>query len=258
MALVIPQPKLSQDKKQDGPFASEKPIMLSCGPVTFADGSVLLPEKIKKFGYFLFRRQSSGSAGEVWAEKSGEPGAWVPDGVRPEPLPLAYEEKDKTWQMVLVAMGQKDKDGNNKFETRASGYPQYFVQCIFRGTDSTGTEQEGTGPESRAVEIYAAGVNNLAGLALEPPDPVTATEIRLFLKDQSLAEKGLVAIRKKDAGFEIDLSVNGATIRLTNTGDIEVSPAPSKQVTISGGLTVFGTLNVVGVLSINGVTVVAP
>jgi hypothetical protein len=153
---------------------------------------------------------------------------------------------DGLWQNVLVAMGQKDQTGLDKFATdRSSGLPTYFVHCLFSATDVDGAQHEGISPFSDEFTVYAPGELDRAGLVMEPEDKdiTEATGIRLFLKDEDRsAERGAIAIRHQGGGFEIALTVSGAGIRLGSGGDIQVSPATGRSLQVEGDVAVDGAL----------------
>ncbi len=248
MALIVPIPKLEQDGA-DGPiFVPEKRIMLSCDAARLADGSIMPPDRLSKFGYLLYRQNAG--MNEVWDEANQE---WKGESGSIEPVVLAYQ--DNIWKTVLIAIGQKDKYGNKKFLSDPStGYPKYFVRCFFAGTDSSGADHQGTSPASTPVQVLAEGAQNRAGLIIEPKaaPPREAEKIRLFLKDKALSqEKATIEIREQGVGYQIVLT-NGAVVSLTGNGDIELTPLTGKQVIVNGNLAVTGSMSVQGSVSTSG------
>lgn len=250
MGLTVPAPVLKQkDQVSETFFISEKVINLACGPVTFQDGTPLALERAKEFVFFV-HRQNQGGMTEIWDEDTLE---WKPESTSVKPSSLSYDENTGAWKAILAALGQKDKTQNDKFSTDPMiPYPKYFVHCYFRGTDGNGSEQEGMSPDSQLVEVYALGALNRAGIAIKPDSIREAEEVRLFLKDDTLAEKGIVVIRKVGIAFEIVLTTSNVSIVLTKEGDISLSPAMGRKTTIDRGLTVNGDLTVVGNASVNG------
>jgi hypothetical protein len=252
MSLIIPTPALYQKDSDGIVFASEKPVNLSCGEVLFSDGRVLPSEGAEIHGFLLFRQTASGST-EVW-DDSTEAREWKAGGTEVMPSPLAFYEGK--WQTIFVASGQKDKDGKDKFALDQT--TKYFVRLLFAGIDEAGVEQRGVSVDTSLWSLMAPGTANRAGLTMEPPDtdPSKASEVRLFLKDAGRSgEKGTIAIREKTSGFEIEVTTNGARILLTGDGSIELSPAPSKQVTVLGNIAVHGTFDILGALRVNGTPV---
>ncbi|MFQ5857422.1 MAG: hypothetical protein ACE5LU_17590 [Anaerolineae bacterium] len=239
MALIVPPPTLSQEGATGNRFVAEKPIQLSCGPVTFPDGASLIPENAVEFGFLLYREEAGGTT-KVWDEEAQ---SWLPESASPDPQSLFY--RDDKWQSILVAIGQKDKANQDKFGTnRLTGFPKYSARCFFRGKDVQGIEHIGASPKSQAVEVLGFGERDRAGLAIEPKDkdPSEATRIYLFLRDASLTERGRIVIREQGGAFRIELVVNGTRLALTSGGDIVLSPSPGHVVRVEGDVLVNGNL----------------
>lgn len=228
MALIVPRPTLSQNGSASSVLASDKPIQLACGPVTFPDGTALTIASVTQSGFgFLLYRAVAGGAGEVWDESAR---AWLPESSAPGYQLLFY--KDDKWQSVLVAVGQKDRAGSDKF---GAGYA-YSVRCFFRGKDAQGVEHAGESARSQAVQIVSSEEQNRAGLAIAPRSlPTAATELRLFLKDDGLVERGQIIIRRAGGGFQIELLASGARLALETSGDIVLTPAPGRDVRVTQG-----------------------
>jgi hypothetical protein len=242
MPLTVPAPALTQKDVNGHTFFAEKPIDLSCGPVTFPDSTPLTPANALQFGFTLFR-EGVAPIPEAWDE-SGK--SWVPGDSLPEPQSLFLQ--DGTWRSLLLAIGQKDSHAQDKLHTNmATGLPKYFVRCFFRGKDASGVEQSGESPNSQSFQVLGVGEQNRAGLGITPPDPVIATEISLFLKDSTLTNRGSITIRQDPGGLLIELSVNGAKVTLGTDGGIVLSPSPGQGIQIQGDLEVQGNVLVNGV-----------
>ncbi len=242
MALTVPKPEIKGKEVGSNCFMAEYPMDLNCGTVFFPDGSELGPEQARQFGFRLYRRLGSGVV-EIWNVASGE---WGPESPPPDPEPLAFQES--SWQSVLVAIGQKDKAGRDKFVATNSGFPKYYIRCIFSATDTVDRQHEGTSPASTEFTLSAPGAQNRAGLATQPKEITAAEEIRLYLKDTALtSEKGTIAIRRAGGGFEIELAVSGAHVLLTTEGNIQLKPASGQVVRMDGDVSITGTLRVNGV-----------
>jgi hypothetical protein len=84
------------------------------------------------------------------------------------------------------------------------------------------------------------------------PDPKEATEVRLFLTDAGLVERGSVAIRAAGGGFEVELTAAGARARLAADGSIELTPLAGHPVKVTG------TLDVTGAITVNGTQLAVP
>lgn len=242
MSLQVPAPSLSQPPNVGTALAAEKPITLSCGAVTFADGSSLTAQNAVESAFLTFR-QSAGGVREVWDQQDK---SWKSAGTAVTPQILFW--KDATWQALLVAVGNKDKGGSDTFlSDAATGFPKYAVQCSFAGRDSAGVRQAGASPVSPPVAVLPAGQNNVAGLAMTPNDPAKATEIRLFLKDSTLTERGRVIISQDGAGFHVQLIAGDASVALSSSGEIVIAPANGHAVTVTGDISVSGRVLVGGV-----------
>src|SRR5215472_5560298 len=193
MALLVPTPQLQQEGNPTPLLVSEKPINLSCSPTTFADGTPLTVLNQPKATFLIYRLLSGGL--QQVLDSSGK--TWVSPSSSVTPQNLFWNDKAKSWQAVIVAIGNKDAAGNDLFATDPiTTFPKYAAQCAFTGMDVAGVRQFGQSPMSSPIQIFAAGQNNLAGLTMDPqpPDPTTAQEIRIFLKNSALVEQGQVTI----------------------------------------------------------------
>lgn len=253
MALSVPPPILSQEGSPATQFGAEKPFDLLCGPVVFDDGTLLTPENALQFGFLIYREILGGTT-QVWDENSG---TWKPENPPPELQSLFA--MDGKWKSILVAIGAKDKaspSGQPKFATdRITQFPRYSAKCFFKGRDAAKTEQSGESSRSQSVEILALGEKDRAGLTITPapPKPLSeATHISLFLKDASLTERGRVLIEEQSGGFVIELKANGASMKMSQQGEILLSPAAGQKVKINGDLSLTGTLSINGLLFVNG------
>jgi hypothetical protein len=241
MGLTVPEPTLSSPGVIGAVLVSEKPINLLCGPVTLPDGKALGPTTATRFGYLLFREVAPGLV-EVWDEKNT---IWSPPATPVDEQQLFPEEP--MWKSILVAVGQKDAAGQDKFGTNTlTGFPRYFARCQFRGRDAQGAEHAGTSPRSAPVQVLAMGEGDHAGLVAKPMPLAKAEQIYLFLKDGSGAERGTVKIRAAFGGFVVELMASGAMLRLTADGDILLAPASGRDVRIAGDLEVGGVIRVGG------------
>jgi len=246
MALVVPIPQLQQDGNSTSILVSEKQIKLSCSPVTFADSTPLTVLNQPKATFLIYRfllggvQQVLDVPGKSWAS-SGQPVA---------PQKLFWNDKAQSWQAVIVAMGNKDNANppNDIFGSDpATGFPKYAAQCSFTGIDSAKTQQTGDSPLSAPVEILAPGQNNVAGLSMTPNDPAKATEIELFLKDSTFVEQGRIVIFQDSTGFHVKLTAGGASVALSSSGEIVLSPSSGKRVQVNGDMAVSGGVWIGGI-----------
>ena len=248
MALLVPIPQLQQDGNSSSVLVSEKPINLSCSPVTFADGTSLTILNQPKATFLIYRLLPGG----IQQVLDTAAKAWVSPNPSVAPQNLFWNDKAKSWQAVIVAIGNKDNSTppQDIFGTDPlTGFPKYATQCFFTGTDTSGTQQSGQSLSSSPVMILAPGQNNLAGLTMDPqpPDPTTAQEIRIFLKNSVLVEQGQVTILQDGAGFHVQLVAGGSTVVLSSSGDIVLSPSNGQPVQVNGDIVVSGRLLVGGV-----------
>jgi len=246
MALLVPTPTLQQDGNLTPLLVSEKPIRLSCSPIVFGDGTPLTILNQPKATFLIYRLLSGGI--QQVLDSSGK--AWVSPGPSVSPQNLFWNDKAKSWQAIIVAIGNKDAAGIDFFATDPiTTFPKYAAQCSFSGTDASGAQQFGQSVLSSPVEIIAPGQNNLAGLTMDPqpPDPTTAQEIRIFLKNSALIEQGQVTILQDGFGFHVQLVAGGSTVVLSSSGDIVLSPANGRPVQVNGDLTVSNRIFVGGV-----------
>jgi hypothetical protein len=246
MALVAPIPELEQNGSSSPVLVSEKMITLSCSPVLFPDGSSLTALNSLKSTYLIYRQNLGGSQ-EVW-DNQGK--VWTSPGPAVTPQSLFWNDKAKSWQAIIVAIGNNDSAGNPTFATvRATGFPKYLAQCFFSGKDATGTQQDGQSPFSLSVAILAPGQNNVAGLSMDPqpPDPTSAKDIYLFLKDSTFTTQGQILISQDSAGFHVQLIAGGASVVLSNNGQIVLSPSNSQAVQVNGDIAVSGRVLIAGI-----------
>lgn len=236
--LTITPPILKQSGTVGAQFVSEKPIHMECASVAFPDAAPVKLEQVAHAG-FIMRRHPKGGRLETWDE--GEK-RWLSCSPLIEPQPLFY--KDNAWHALIVAVGQKDRNNEDKFATdRSTGFPRYSVQCVFKARDDRNQEHSGISAESTPIQISALGGQNRAGLYLRPQmDPTSATEIGLFLKDTAFSNERRIAIREGVGGFRIELISSGSSIEILPTGEILLTPGSGQNVHIAGNLRVNGNV----------------
>jgi hypothetical protein len=246
MALIVSTPQLQQDGNSSSVLVSEKLITLSCTPVTFADGTPLTVLNQPKTTFLIYRFLLGG----VQQVLDSQAKTWTTPSSSVVPQSLSWNDKQQQWQAAIVAMGNKDSAGKATFGTDPTiGFPKYAVQCFFAGIDPTKTQQSGQSSLSGPVTILPPGQNNLAGLTMEPqpPDPTTAQQVRIFLKDSALVEQGQVIIFQDSSGFHVRLVAGGSTVVLSSSGEIALSPSNGKPVQVNGDISISGKVFVGGV-----------
>lgn len=230
MPLTVPQPSLTQAGAAGPVFTGAKPIEISCGPVTFPDGTpVELSDRLVRFGYRLL------SNGDAWDPQAK---TWVSISAEPELEKLFLE--DGVWKGMLVAIGQQDEaTQSERIATDPSSHtPQYAVQCVFAARDAAGQEHEGTSPASEPVEVIAAIGNERASVKMNAETPADATEATLYAGGKA-APVATVTV-SEDGPFRVQLRAGGGTVTLSASGAIGLAPGPGQKVTVAGDLIVNG------------------
>jgi len=244
MGLLVAAPQLQQNGVSSLILVSEKPIGLSCAPPAFPDGTTLSPVNATAATFLIYRKLFGGTQ-EIWDPQGKN---WVAPSPTITPQKLFWNDQLKAWQSIIVAIGVSDGAGLPIFGSDpATGFPKYMSQCSFSGKDSSGTQQDGQSPFSTPVMIFAPGQNNLAGLSMDPNDPTAAKEIELYLKDSSLVEQGRVVIFHDGAGFHVQLNAGSASVVISDTGQIVLTPANSQSVQVNGDIAVSGRVLIAGI-----------
>jgi hypothetical protein len=251
MDLIVPIPILTANGAAGPLFSEAAPITIACNPVTWEDGTPIDPLQTKHFGYFLYRKQSSG-AGQIWDAAARK---WLSATAQPEPETLFYQ--DGQWQGLLVAIGQQDAAGAPMLATDLlTHYPRYYVRCLFSAADPAGDYYVGLSGPSADFELLSMSATNRAGVGMEPEDAAAAERIFLFLKDAGLAERGRVEIRRQGSSAVVSLTVvagvSTATVTILDDGNIVLTPASGQKVFLDGNVQINGDLNVIGQGSATG------
>lgn len=133
--LSVPIPILKVDEVTPGLTVFEKPIEVRCAAVTFPDGTAFDPSKLGKAEFFIYKQQSASAMIEIW---DADEKLWVAESSvelanlkNPKPLIFKKEDTSFPWQGLLVAAGQKDKNGDDQFTKATPDYPQYFFRGYF-------------------------------------------------------------------------------------------------------------------------------
>src|SRR5262245_19080153 len=144
MALSITGPPVldHDDGKLTTPFPATA-IRLTVGPVLFPDGSPLTPGSAVSATFITYRDDGAGTL-LAWEPALKLWSAGLPS--KPEnlyPLPATATRGDGFWSATLMAVGQQDANGNDKFGSdRGTQLPLYSVQCSFTGRQSAGSAAE--------------------------------------------------------------------------------------------------------------------
>ena len=239
-ALSVPTPQLEYEAVGPGLAVLEKPLEIRCTTVTFPDGGAFDQTDLGSAGLYLYRQETPGVT-EIWnkGEKVWQPDPGVALGdLKAEPLIFKLGE-EAPWQGLLVAAGQKDRDGADQFRKATTDLPRYLVRAYFATTRNGNTFSGLSGP-SATVRFTGAGDAMLAGIGVpEGKTPRNADEVTFFLRNSSLQPIGAVVIQADDGSAQIEVSnylagTQKAVIRLLATGDVEIQPAPGRKLIVAG------------------------
>ena len=240
--LSVPAPQLVLDPPA-GPPAIEKPITVNLGLVRYPDSVPLGPDDTRVVGLFVFRGEPGSE--QVWDEdakvwKSVPIDAGSLASLTPIPLMPAKPDAPQPWTGTLVAAGQKDASGSDRFTAAVSGTPRYRVRPFAKGVRG-GQTYTGLGAASSDLLFTSAAENQRFAVELDPEDPASATRVRLTLKNASLTPAGFIEITTV-GGQTLDIAnctASGsvlARIRLTDAGDIRFEPGPGRRIILDGPL----------------------
>lgn len=242
--LAVPTPVVTFDRVASGAATLEKPIDVKCAAVMFPNGNAFDQSKLGAAGFFTYRQSAPGALFHIWDEGAKEwtpdPGAPLPDA---QPKPFAFKQGDPLpWQGLLIAVGQKDKAGQNQFAPAVNDFPLYFTRAYFASTVA-GTPFSGLSAPSASVRFIRVADTMLAGVEIgEGEEPPNATQIRVFLRYPEKHNIGIVQITRSGSDAQVDianLNANGsvkAVIRLLANGDISLEPAPGRRVIVAAPL----------------------
>ena len=237
-SLLVPLPTVKFTTAIPNEAVLEKPVEIHCGNVTFPNGQLFEQNQQQVAGFFVYRQQAGFV--EIWDETAKQ---WKPDpgealGALP-PKPLAFKPgESEPWQSLFVPAGEK----NPVFETKDRGF-KYFFRAYFVSNEKTGSIS-GLSVPSVAVKFIGILDAIRAGIKLgENQKPEDATEVELFLRNESGRIIGSVAISSEGDSARIEIknsasSGQRAIVSLLPSGDVEIIPASDKKVLIQGDLEV--------------------
>ena len=248
-ALTVPIPVLKYPEVPPGLAVLEKPVEIQSAAITFPDGAGFGPEDLNPpgvAGFFVYHRPAAGLS-EIWntAVRQWEPDpALTPGALKPQALIFKAGEA-LPWQALLVAAGQKDKDGNDQFRKSSAGllFPQYFVRTCF-SCHRNGVTFAGLSPPSPPVCFTGLMDAMRTGILLaEGQTPENATEATFFLRDDSRRIIGSVRITSEAGSARIEMAnaaagVPQAVIRCRADGGVEVQAAAGKTIKLGSPLDV--------------------
>lgn len=242
-SLSVPLPTVKFDPaipSQLNLAVLEKPVEIYSGNVTFPNGQPFEQTQQKVAGFFVYRQQAGFA--EIWDETAK---LWKPDPGEAladlQPKPFAFKSgESEPWQGLFVPAGEK----NPVFEKQDTGF-KYFFRTYFVSNETTGSI---SGLSAPSVAINFIGILDAirAGIKLgENQKPEDATEVELFLRNQSGRIIGSLAIFSEGDSARIEISNRDgassgqrAIIRLLPSGDVEIIPLPNRRVLMQGDLDV--------------------
>ncbi len=246
LPLSVPPPAFLLDPPA-GPPALEKPVKVQVGILHFNDGAAVMVEHARMVGLFVYRTLSGGE--DIWDEGTQtwtSPPATLdalatlkPMGLAPSPPPPPPPQAP-IWNGMVVAAGQKDAGGGDRFTKASGGAPAYRVRA-FGSAERNGQAYAGLSDPSPDLLFVSAADSQRFAVALDP-SPKEPTSARMILKNSALVQTGYLEIRAASPGPQIeiancDASGNAfARIVLAADGSIHLTPGGSGQIVLHGTL----------------------
>lgn len=227
----------------------DKPVGVQLAPFTLADGSAPAADEVSKVGVFIQRAD-----GLLWHEKQQ---GWVVPPSDAEAFaalePLALSPKDDApapggpppapspFQGELIAIGQKDKAGAPRYVPVNDGGGAYRLRG-FALVKKAGVVHVGLGAPSADIRFVRLQGEERFGPLFDTDGPQDCTDVRFRLRDGAGQPSGWLRLRSSPRDVELaNFDAAGAplaSVRLTAAGDIELHPAPGRQVIVDGDLDV--------------------
>lgn len=234
--LSVPPPQLSW--KDAGAPQIEQPVEVKLPALRYADGVEASDAEMQKAGAYLYRHSSAGE--ELWNESEQRWGPAPPDPTSLPPLPFAYKKGDPLpWQGTLVAIGQQDKDGQDRFAKAAGGEPRYRLRAYVRFTRD-GVDYAGLSAPSDEL-AFVSGLDNQRFVVDMKPDAKQTDTVMLALKNASLAIAGYLKI-STPGGQAVEVASCDAAgnplavMQLAADGSIHLRPAAGRTIVLEGDL----------------------
>jgi hypothetical protein len=241
MTLSVPIPRAIPDPPT-GPAELERPVKIAMKAVRYPDGAEVPADDVQKLGAFVYR--SAGAGDEVWndAEQRWQPGpAADTDLAKLTPLALSIKAGDpEPWQGLLVAAGQKDKTGADRYAKAVSGAPLYRLRGFAQARRGS-TVYTGFSAFSSDITFVSGMENQRFGISFDTANARDAHRVRLALKNDALAQAGYLEIRAS-GGQEVEIAncdaAGGVVARvvLLANGDIRVEPRAGQSIVLKGTL----------------------
>lgn len=239
--LTVPVPQLVLDPP-GGPPQLEKPITVHLGAIAYPDATAVLPDHVRVVGA-LVSRGPAGSE-EVWDEANQR---WrllpadAPALAALMPLPFSPPEAPGgPWQGTLVAVGQKDGAGADRFAKATGGMPVYRLRGVAAAVRD-GVAYRGIGDPSPDLAFVSGAERQRFAVEFDTGQSSDAGRARLFLKNAALAPAGYLEIRAT-GGQEVEIANCTpfgsvlARVTLTADGDIALVPAAGRSIVLGARL----------------------
>ncbi len=220
----------------------EEAIDLRLPALVFPDGTPLAADAVDRIGAHLYR--GAPGSEEIWneAEKGWTPRPLDLDSLATlTPLPMQHQDGDPLpWRGLLVAAGQKDKNGAPKIVKAIGGSPSYRLRALVRA-HRDGGDYLGSSPPSADLVFASLADTQRFTVSLDTGDAQTCQRVTIQLKDSGLSPVGLVEIRNT-GGREVEIANRSpggalrARILLLDSGDIQLEPAAGRNVVLAGTL----------------------
>jgi hypothetical protein len=141
---------------------------------------------------------------------------------------------------MLIAIGQKDKAGNARFDTAAGGEPRYRLRAYGK-FKRDGVDHAGLSDPSPELAFVSGAESQRFSVKMEPEDPQSTVRVRIELKNAALVPAGYLEIRTI-GGQEVEIvncDASGAALAavlLAADGSIHLQPASGKKIVLAGDL----------------------
>jgi hypothetical protein len=235
--INLPAPTISWNPPGPQPEI-EQPLDVKLPALTFPGGEAVGEADVKKLGAFVYR--VSGASEEIWNDTEQLWQLPPADLSALTPLPLQFKAgTPEPWAGLLVAAGQKDKTGADRYAKASAGEPHYLLRA-YAALRHGAEEFTGLSPPSAELRFVSAADNQRFAVELEPGNGREANRARVQLKDASRTPIGWLEIRSSDGVVEIVKCDSGgaplSSVLLADDGSIHLRPAAGREIVLDGDL----------------------